>query len=154
MRAFLVRIMSIFPVLLALASIFSSQCKLPWDYEPDRDSLTEPPDPPRILEPRPDTTLWWAAPGLPTVNFGWTVVAGCDYHEIDIDTSGNFLTPSGDPYRIVVRASSPPQVVQSFVRELQRKYYCRMRAVKSVWRNGATDWSQSRSFVLRNQPGW
>jgi hypothetical protein len=153
-RVILIRVTSLIPLALVLSIVFSNQCKAPWDWKPEHDTLTDPPDAPKILEPRPDTTLWWASPGSPTVSFDWTAIADCEYHEIDIDTSGYFMTPTGNPYRIVIRASVPPQVVQSFFKEMQRRYYFRIRAVSKAWHGGATAWSQSRSFTLRYQPGW
>ncbi len=140
-----------FVALILLITSFSNRCEPPWGYKPEHDSIIDPPDPPKILEPMPDTVIWYAT--IIQVKFNWTLVSDAEHYEIDIDTSNSFDTPTGDRFRVIVQAASPPAVVTNLVGGIFRKHYYRIRAVNRRWKNGSTNWSDIRSFVLRKQQG-
>ncbi len=139
---------------MATLAVLTNRCEPPWGYKPEHDSIIDPPDAPKFIEPHADTTLWWTYPSRPTVTFSWSSAQGAERYDLDIDTSSVFSTLVNDPYRIITYARSPSVTVTAFEPEQRsRKYYCRVKAISAKWRNGGTEWSAIRSFTLRFQPG-
>jgi len=137
---------SIITGLLVALSISSSRCRLPGLWEPDQDSMIDPPAPPRLLQPMPDTVIWYLK--YPVVPFDWTLVEDVEYYEISTDTAGSFETATSSTTR------SRPVTLSGFVglgvHDVQT-YYSRIKAVNRKWKQGATRWSETRPFVLHHQ---
>lgn len=139
---------SIITGLLVTLSIYSSRCRLPGLWEPDQDSIIDPPTSPRLLQPGVDTVIWYQKAVY--VPFDWTLVEDAEEYQIDADTAGSFVTS------MMTTVETPPVIVSRFVglgvHQFQT-YYGRVRAVNRRWRNGVTGWSETRTFTLKYQIG-
>ncbi|MEO0225363.1 MAG: hypothetical protein ABIL05_00265 [candidate division WOR-3 bacterium] len=130
----------------------TSQCKWPWEYIPGGEDRPEAPAPPQPIEPLPETTIWYATPRA-SVTFRWTPVPSAESYELDIDTTSLFNSTRDNPFKILTEADSSPVVILMPPHIFEQRFYFRIRAVSSAWRNGSTDWSAPRWFRLRFQPG-
>jgi hypothetical protein len=107
------------------------------DYEPD-DGQVEPPAPPELIQPFPDTIFNGSSALVP---FDWAQISDAQIYEIQIDTISSFATDS------IHQATSPPVHIMLDRYKAQAVYYARIRAGSQAW-TYYTDWSEARRFYI------
>lgn len=135
MLRFLIRLFLLSGTVIVVAISF--QCGPPLEFKPQHDSLIEPPLPPRILKPFPDTTFYIC--GLFAVEFDWKVIDDAESYEIQICSDSLFTT---EP--TTFNREQPPINIYQY--RSGRNFY-RLRAKSSHW-TFYTDWSGTRFFDI------
>ncbi len=128
-------------LLLILSGI---NCRDPHDFEPDPDTLLDPPAAPQLLSPENDYVYMATSdPFYIYIDFNWTEISDAEEYtlELAIDTFApiNYAAPSNQ-WTIIVR-------------DTYRlcDYAWKVRAYSPTWKF-YTDWSETRSFQARWQP--
>jgi hypothetical protein len=128
-------------ILLIAAVLMGCGCKNPEEYSPEEPPLLPPPDPPQLLLPYPDTTLYTLSP-LQNVLFDWITISGAEIYEIQTDSTLSWSTA------VITRADHPPLYIALYRYAVTATYYVRIRAGSALWTN-YTDWSEPRVFYIR-----
>lgn len=120
-------------------------CRDPHDFEPDQDTLLDPPAAPQLLEP--DENYVYMATTWPSfyvyVNFSWAEVSGAEEYtlELAIDTFAPAQYPLVEnQWTLLIMNASH-----------LGNYWWRVRAYSALWKF-YTEWSETGHFEARRQP--
>ena len=120
-------------------------CRDPHDFEPDIDTLLDPPAPPELLSP--ESAYVYMATTYPYfyiyVDFSWTEVSGAEEYslEVTVDTFAPVIYPTTDQAWTII------------IMDTYRlcDYSWRVRAYSAAWKF-YTEWSETWTFEARRQP--
>jgi hypothetical protein len=127
---------------VAVALLGLLACRDPNSYQPSDPTKSDPPAPPVLDYPVNGWVSYdFAYPQ--NVNFGWQVVPGAQFYEVQITWDSLFSSP--DPGQRVYQTSL------SMSMSGYGLFFWRVRAASSRW-NDYTDWSAPFHFSLPN-PG-
>jgi hypothetical protein len=127
---------SIFHTCLIVLAFLIVRCS---DTNDPGGPFQEPPLPPRLIKPYPDTAL--PCDVACSVNFDWTTVQAAEIYELQTDTLAHFGTA-------MTHQKNPPAQVTLLRYGPRTTYYWRVRAGNALWTESYTDWSEIYQFDL------
>jgi hypothetical protein len=137
-------ILTLFLTIIMLMLFSNVNCRDPHDFEPNPDSLLDPPPAPALLSPDNEYVYMAAAnPFFIYVDFAWSEVADAEEYslELTIDTFAPVYYPTTSPQWTILLMDSYRLC----------DYSWRVRAYSAAWKF-YTDWSETRYFEARWQP--
>ena len=114
-------------------------CKDPGEFEPEVDSLIDPPGPTRLIYP-PDDTGYVVSSANPVleIDFLWNAIIDAEYYEFQIASESTFNDSYTTTYTLSINT------INNTVIHTGDNYW-RVRASSPLW-TWYTDWSEVRFF--------
>ena len=135
---FKIGITTLLLLLIVLLHIYPG-CKDPGEYEPEVDSLIDPPEPVRLIYP-PDDTGYVKTTAQPIleIDFIWNAIIDAEYYEFQMSSESTFNDSYTTTYTMAYNTLNITGISTG-------NHFWRVRASSPCW-TWFTDWSEIRFF--------